>query len=117
MGLPEEKPIDEDSLNELICKYIQNLFNLQRFLGGEGKSVPTGYGPGLPQGFFRKEFFKESVIKLVPGPTNDQVAEYRHAEKREITETIQHLMSNKLVRIAQAVLIDDPILVDNDGVV
>ena len=80
-------------------------------------SVFTGYGAGLPYRFLGEKFFKESVIELVSGSGNDQVAEYRHAEKREITETIQNFMSNKLVRKAQAVLVDNLILIDDDGIV
>ena len=77
----------------------------------------SGHGACLPQRFLGEEFFKEGVIELVAGSGYDQVSQYRHAQKGEITEAIQHLMSNKLVRKAQTALVDYLVLIDDDGVV
>jgi hypothetical protein len=45
------------------------------------------------------------MVERMPGSIYHQVTHQRHAQKRKIPEAIKYLVSDKLIRITQAVFI------------
>ena len=64
-----------------------------------------------------KEFFKKSVVELMAGFVDHQMAQDRHTEKRKITQAIKDFVANELVRIAQSIFVDDTVVVDDNRIV
>jgi hypothetical protein len=56
------------------------------------------------------------MIKGVPRFVSHDVPEERHTEQGEITNTVEYLMTDKLVLIPEPLLVQDSVLVEHHGV-
>ena len=62
-------------------------------------------GLGVPGFFFFKESFKEGMIESMARFSGDDVAQNRHAEQGEITDTVQQFVAHKLVLVSQPIIV------------
>lgn len=56
------------------------------------------------------------MVECMAGFIGDDMPHDGHADERKISDAVQRFMTNKFVRIAKPILIENPIAIDHHGV-